>query len=582
MGYLMAIILVGILVAGLLVTNNSITIREITPRYFTPGTELTIMGGDFGVARNGNSVLVNGDPLPQYAYSAWSSDTIVIRMPRHIHSGVVEVKVGQNMSNRMLIASAEYVNAYPRARETGELQILSHTPLRISGGDIVTLEGIFVGEDLRLYFITPQSPARRDDQDGREGLASELAEEPSSELPESGTFLYELEEEHYISRNLHAISLRVPSGMQSGNLFIRNNHTVSTPYYLEIDSRIGSNEYHSPLRYTLNYGAHLGEGGEENYALWMPIIPSTILQPEQDTLFMSEQFQYAIDNNGYFYITPTATDTPPSIRISALLTRFAQRSIINRALLTPSPTLGEYRLEEYLSNERWLAVNDEAAAPHIASSQRIANFYLRAEAIYRRIIAYLAPHQSADRYIVNENSEDAEAINPAHIARLLPTLSLTEEYPAAAVEYALLAATLLRSSGIPSRVITGIYIIDAEPSAETRGVTGEGQAATMHYWNEFFLPGFGWLPFDSAMGDGMHRDGEETPQTEEDFYFGNTDNRRVVLSKDIHEIPRYTTNTNVYRFPRSRFFFTHHIEAQENIDINSFYLYPVVVIKERA
>ena len=53
----------------------------------------------------------------------------------------------------------------------------------------------------------------------------------------------------------------------------------------------------------------------------------------------------------------------------------------------------------------------------------------------------------------------------------------------------------------------------------------------MHFWAEFYLPRFGWLPVDINYGD------EPWGIKETNFYFGNMDNLHIAFSKgkvDFH------------------------------------------------
>lgn len=79
-------------------------------------------------------------------------------------------------------------------------------------------------------------------------------------------------------------------------------------------------------------------------------------------------------------------------------------------------------------------------------------------------------------------------------------------------DYSALFVALERSLGIPSRPIIGFW---ANP-----------QYGSTHVWAEFYLPNYGWIPVDPTIGD----------QSDEkrEFYFGNMDNRRLIMSKGFN------------------------------------------------
>ncbi|MGE3263413.1 MAG: transglutaminase-like domain-containing protein [Bacteriovoracia bacterium] len=95
-------------------------------------------------------------------------------------------------------------------------------------------------------------------------------------------------------------------------------------------------------------------------------------------------------------------------------------------------------------------------------------------------------------------------------------------------EYTLLYNAILRSFGIPARTVTGGWSM------------GKDQ---WHVWSEVFFPGYGWVPVDTSAADVFVYDegaelnalGEKQfgtfPQvTSPDFYFGNLDPYRFVMS----------------------------------------------------
>lgn len=64
-----------------------------------------------------------------------------------------------------------------------------------------------------------------------------------------------------------------------------------------------------------------------------------------------------------------------------------------------------------------------------------------------------------------------------------------------------------------------------------------------HFWAEFYLPNYGWIPVDTSMAQTalFTRDADaEQKQTFIDYYFGNQDSMRCVVQKDtdVEFIPR--------------------------------------------
>jgi hypothetical protein len=79
-------------------------------------------------------------------------------------------------------------------------------------------------------------------------------------------------------------------------------------------------------------------------------------------------------------------------------------------------------------------------------------------------------------------------------------------------DYSSFFIALSRASGIPARPVVGYWALS-------------GLEQT-HVWAEFYLEGYGWIPVDATIGQSQHN--------KRDFYFGNMDNRRVILNKGFN------------------------------------------------
>jgi transglutaminase-like putative cysteine protease len=95
----------------------------------------------------------------------------------------------------------------------------------------------------------------------------------------------------------------------------------------------------------------------------------------------------------------------------------------------------------------------------------------------------------------------------------LEALELKRADPYSAV---LLFCSLARAVGIPAIPVSGVLVNRGE--------------AQKHYWAEFWIDGFGWVPLDPALGAGAGPEGF-VPREDGAWYFGNLDNLRIALSR---------------------------------------------------
>jgi len=83
-------------------------------------------------------------------------------------------------------------------------------------------------------------------------------------------------------------------------------------------------------------------------------------------------------------------------------------------------------------------------------------------------------------------------------------------------------ASLCRAAGIPARTTGGMQLVPT--------VAGD------HFWAEFYLPNYGWIPVDTSIAQTVDYVQEVSPQDNKiykDYFFGNMDPYRLVIQKDI-------------------------------------------------
>ena len=83
-------------------------------------------------------------------------------------------------------------------------------------------------------------------------------------------------------------------------------------------------------------------------------------------------------------------------------------------------------------------------------------------------------------------------------------------------------AAMCRSLGIPARCPGGYQLIP-------------GREGT-HFWAEFYLEGYGWVPVDTTVAEAASWSGlitEAQREAYEDYFFGNMDPYRYVVQKDV-------------------------------------------------
>ena len=135
-----------------------------------------------------------------------------------------------------------------------------------------------------------------------------------------------------------------------------------------------------------------------------------------------------------------------------------------------------------------------------------------------------------------------------------------------AYDMAIFYTSLLRSLEIPSLPIAGI-LVDSE--MKTRA----------HWWTEFYIEGFGWLPVDISLGMGLPYKSFRPVENDAEFYFGNLDGQHIAFSKGWKEIKQtISQNSKIVYRPKTYALQSIWEESSEgNVNYSSLWNDPIVL-----
>ena len=71
----------------------------------------------------------------------------------------------------------------------------------------------------------------------------------------------------------------------------------------------------------------------------------------------------------------------------------------------------------------------------------------------------------------------------------------------------------------------------------------------IHWWNEFYIEGFGWIPLDIGMA--LSIPFENQIKDKKNYYFGNLDSFRISFSRGEKEMLQMAANSKIYSHERS-------------------------------
>ena len=528
-GFIPTVVVAGLLLVVLLssrLTGRPPQIESITPKVAKPGDVMIVTGRYFGARRNTAEVRISGISPTSSEYGEWSDTRISLTIPEEAKSGLVYVSTPNGRSGGILFINREQIPVLaPGSAKPGEPYVNSIAPLAARVGEAITISGMNFGLEKgpsEVYF-TCTAGANAGDDSGFD-LANLL---PARQ--------YNLD---YISWSDREIVLRVPDGASSGNVLVTSDKGRSNSLYFEVLGGAGTKFFSAARKYAVEFGLTVRVSaavGDNSLYFWMPRVIQT---PEQRKVQLVSQEPAPMLDGGngatLFSFSNLRKGGEEEVRTNYLFDRYAVETQVTPSKVPPYDTASE--LYRAFTGPDLLV---PSANPDIVKAAATAaggekNPYLKARRLYEWQLAQLA-YASTVR--------DGDAVLAARMKR------------ADAFGYASLYCALLRAAGIPARMVAGYLVRDA------------GEPTVRHFWDEFYVETFGWVPVDPLLGDEhsliplAFADGTDT----KGYYFGNLDNRHVTFTKGLDVVSQLSPAGKTRRYRDLPWLLTIHEEIVGDI-----------------
>lgn len=488
-------------------TNEKPFIESISPSAALPDESLTIKGSGFGEHRGNGDVVIAGIRLTSSHYSDWTNDAIRIKVPYGVESGRVYVITDQGRSNGVLFSNRTHIPVILSGPvEPGHPYIKSVSPEKGTVGDRVVIEGMNFGRrrgsgtvSFRFLAIgTTSAEGGNDETDNRRISCSEL------------DFDYELWSDQ-------EIAIFVPDGAVSGSMWVETDRGRSNSVYFEVTSPVGTKRFEQKKGFQIQQDVRVSNvkvpEGEAGLEIWVPCLLEGYAQRKVEAVFDPKPLWENYHGVMRYSLKPVEEQADGYLSVTYWFDRFSILTDINSGNVDDSYDKNRKIYTYYTKPNLYIPSDDEAIVSTAASVVgRTSNPYAKAEAIY----TYLLRHLEYDRTWTREKLSES-----------------LESRRAGMGDYGLLFTAMARSAGVPARPVAG-FIVHGDK------LTGR------HIWAEFYLPRFGWVPVDPALGDGA---GLYDMQVEEPavFYFGNLESRHIAFSRQVVEIPRVNPQSLISR-----------------------------------
>ncbi len=480
-------------------------LHALAPQVAAAGRVVSLQGRFFGDERGAGAVSFAGGEPGTSAYRSWSDGRIVVVVPPSFASGLVRVVTPAGASNGILLTHRDDL---PRPvadspRPGSPPIVAAVTPSAGAVGEQITISGAGFGASPGAVLFTAAAggePA---------AAAGPGAQAPPRRVVESSAV--DLDHVRWSDR---LIVVRVPAGVRSGEVSVRTRTGQSAAHRFEVRSEAGTVRFLDPRGYAATHAVSVSAAGAADGAelyLWVPAIPST---PAQHHLAEPSGNRRPVHRDtagvGLFPFRAPVSSGGYEVRSHYRVLRYAIETSID-----PSSVRG-YRTDSAF-HRRFTGgdavVPSGGRLPAIAerAMQGYVNPLWRARLAFRYVVGRLQPAAAAGARIA-----------PAGVGPMEVVIAAIDGRPAAPYEYALTFSAVARAAGIPARPVAG-YLIGADAMA------------IPHYWAEFYLQDFGWVPVDPAMEAGATLLTLAADDAAADRWFGRLDSRRIALAKGISD-----------------------------------------------
>jgi transglutaminase-like putative cysteine protease len=320
------------------------------------------------------------------------------------------------------------------------------------------------------------------------------------------------------------IRVRVPDGAASGSVSVKTEKGISNARPLTIASPAGVKQFGEGRVYVIHFNTDISNAvisEPSSLILRMPRPQVSASQPKVNVEECAPEpviadfndmiiHQIQLDELGSGKAFFTHSFVIPVYGVSTVIDEARVPAFTSRALYT-----AETAADDLIKSDDPEIV---ALAQVIIKTER--NPYLQARLVYDYLLDY---------YTLLQETRGGES----NAYDILMTSS-GDSY-----DFAVLYCALLRSLKIPAVPIAGI-IVDSDKSARN------------HWWVEFYVERFGWVPVDPGLGAGLRFTPFGTPpDNARAFYFGAMDEYHIAFSRGWKAVkPAIPNSKSVYR-PRT-------------------------------
>ena len=525
-------------------------IKELKPPIGSPGDIVVINGHGFGNSKDSGYVDFGGSTLTASSYILWSDEQIKIVLPPDVQDGLVTVKTKNGRSNPAFFANK---NAAPVAIMPDKASILptvtSFSPeTPVVGGEFIIYGMNFgtIRDKSQVFFSIQRGETRTQRNESENSGIREENKENLRFIPcNEDDFDYE-----YWSDN--EIRVRIPDGAVAGEAYIQTAKGKSPEVFVKITGKAGVKAFISPKTYLIQTAVDIDDTANDKDSSIILRCPRPYITAAQPLVQLTNsKYEPVIENYQHSTIYQVRKDNAKEEkkRFSEdfMIYVYEMRTEISAAKLGKRDGINP-ELYEYATRADECVPSDDDAVHDLL----------------KKIIGNEKNAYNIAALTYNYMVENFTVLNDVRRGKI-SSLDLIKTKTGDAYDFAMIFTALLRAAGIPALPDSGI-LVDADMKAQN------------HWWCEFYLSEFGWVPADPALGAGLDYQPWRKDTDVKKYYFGNLDAQHILFSRGWNEIkPSSPQNKTV---TRRRTFALQGIWEEalgQNIKYGSYWADPVVL-----
>ena len=487
-----AVILAGILFFSRS-TLRSNSIISVSPQVVAPGEQVTIVGKNFGRQSIHSWVMIGKNKLKSDRCIEWTDTQIVFEAPDGLYEDMLYVVAKNKKGNAVMLVNRTVFPVSLKNAADENLPFIDSLDADSGNvGDLISIHGKNFGHTRDrsvVLFTGTQNPVYA------QNTAKEVAL-TGAECSES-----DFDYEFWSDRELR---IRVPDAADTGNVVIITETGMSNSVPFRLKNKYGTKTYTDTRTYRLvsevEISDFLTEEIPNTFFLQIPLPQKTETQRTVTINSVKpEPFVPSYQGASIYRFADVASDSKIRIRQEYSVSRSRVETNVAVASLKRTGQNNPLLYAAYTESDDFLPADNAVI-----------------KKVCRQIIgAETNPYTKAKRIYTFLTSEiNVRESRAADAGRSI--LTALEEKSGSAYDLALLFCTLARAAGVPAIPTAGL-LVDRK------------QKAVLHWWAEFYVNGFGWVPVDPALASGIPFD--TGVANKERWYFGNLDAYHIAFSR---------------------------------------------------